>query len=91
MTTNLFFVVRRPFISKQLQTNIGYRIITENKKLKIESNMPTKGIIFSDGIESNFLNFNTSSFVEIGIADKKANLIISSYDVLSFNLVNEEY
>ena len=72
----LVFVVREPFLSKQSQTNIGYGIITENTTLKIESNMPTKGIIFSDGIESDFLNFNSGSIVEIGLADEKANLLI---------------
>ncbi|MBU2929278.1 NAD(+)/NADH kinase [Winogradskyella psychrotolerans] len=72
----LVFVVREPFLSKQSQTNIGYGIITENTTLKIESNMPTKGIIFSDGIESDFLNFNSGSVVDIGLADEKANLVV---------------
>lgn len=72
----LVFVVREPFLSKMSQTNIGYGSITKYKKLKIESNMPTKGIIFSDGIESDFLNFNTGSTVVISIAEEKANLII---------------
>lgn len=73
----LVFVIREPFLSKMSQTNIGYGIITRNKKLKIESNMPTKGVIFSDGIESDFLKFNSGSVVEIGVAEEKANLIIS--------------
>lgn len=72
----LVFVVREPFLSKVTQTNIGFGFITKKQTLKIESNMPTKGIIFSDGIESDFLNFNSGSQVEIGIADEKANLII---------------
>ena len=72
----LVFVVREPFLSKMSETNIGYGIITKNNKLRIESNMPTKGVIFSDGIESDFLNFNSGSIVEIGIADEKANLIL---------------
>ncbi|WP_299524624.1 sugar kinase [Winogradskyella sp.] len=72
----LVFVVREPFLSKVTQTNIGFGIITKKQTLKIESNMPTKGVIFSDGIESDFLNFNSGSHVEIGIADEKANLII---------------
>lgn len=72
----LIFVVREPFSSKMSQTNIGYGMITKNKTLKIESNMPRKGVIFSDGIESDFLNFNSGSIVEIGIANEKANLII---------------
>lgn len=72
----LVFVVREPFLSKVTQTDIGFGIITKRQTLKIESNMPTKGVIFSDGIESDFLNFNSGSHVEIGIADEKANLII---------------
>ncbi|WP_298421114.1 sugar kinase [uncultured Kordia sp.] len=72
----LVFVVREPFLSKMSQTNIGYGIITKTCSLKIESNMPTKGIIFSDGIETDFLNFNSGSTVEINIADEKATLII---------------
>jgi len=72
----LVFVVREPFLSKMSEITIGYGIITRNKKLKIESNMPTKGVIFSDGIETDFLNFNSGSAVEIGVADEKANLVI---------------
>ncbi|MBV1923486.1 MAG: NAD(+)/NADH kinase [Flavobacteriaceae bacterium] len=72
----LIFVVREPFLSKMSQINIGHGIITKRNTLKIESNMPTKGVIFSDGIESDFLNFNSGSNVEIGIANEKANLII---------------
>ncbi|MFV0540250.1 MAG: sugar kinase [Aestuariibaculum sp.] len=72
----LVFVVREPFLSKMSQIAIGCGIITKHNTLKIESNMPTKGVIFSDGIESDFLNFNSGSIVEIGIANEKANLIV---------------
>ncbi|OSY88025.1 hypothetical protein WH52_08325 [Tenacibaculum holothuriorum] len=72
----LVFVVREPFLSKVTNIDIGLGIITKTKKLKIKSNMPTKGIIFSDGIESDFLNFNSGSLVEISIAKEKASLVI---------------
>jgi len=72
----LVFVVREPFLSKMSQVGIGYGVITKNKKLKIESNMPTKGVIFSDGIEADFLSFSSGSIVEIGLADEKANLVV---------------
>lgn len=72
----LIFVVREPFLSKMSKINIGYGVITKTKTLKIESNMPTKGVIFSDGIESDFLNFNSGSSVKISISDTKANIII---------------
>lgn len=72
----LQFVVREPFLSKMSQIDLGYGTISRGKTLKIESRMPTKGVIFSDGIESDFLNFNSGSIVEISIAKEKANLIV---------------
>lgn len=38
--------------------------------------MPNNGIIFSDGIEKDFLRFNSGSTVTIGIAKELANLVI---------------
>lgn len=35
----------------------------------------TSGVIFSDGIESDFLNFNSGSIATIGIAKEKARLV----------------
>ncbi len=72
----LLFVVREPFLSKMSQIDLGYGTITREKTLKIESKMPTKGVIFSDGIEADFLNFNAGSSVEIGIAKEKAHLVL---------------
>ncbi|UOY08920.1 sugar kinase [Muricauda sp. SCSIO 64092] len=72
----LLFVVREPFLSKMSQIDLGYGTITKNQRLKIESKMPQNGVIFSDGIEADFLNFNSGNTLSIGIADEKANLII---------------
>ncbi|WP_420320865.1 sugar kinase [Flagellimonas sp.] len=72
----LLFVVREPFLSKMSQIDLGYGIITKNTQLKIESKMPQNGVIFSDGIEADFLNFNSGNTLSIGIATEKANLII---------------
>ena len=72
----LIFVVREPFLSKVTGIDIGFGTITKSKNLKIESKMPSNGVIFSDGIESDFLAFNSGSIVEIGVAKEKANLVI---------------
>ncbi|MDN5205515.1 sugar kinase [Fulvivirgaceae bacterium BMA10] len=72
----LMFVVREPFLSHVTQAGIGIGTITKNRALKIESKMPMNGVIFSDGIESDFLNFNSGSIVEIGIAKEKAYLVV---------------
>ncbi|MHA1797136.1 MAG: sugar kinase [Candidatus Helarchaeota archaeon] len=74
--THLFFAVREPFISRISSANIIYGTLEENDYLTLTSNMPENGVIFSDGIEKDFLKFNSGTIVKIGIAEKKANLII---------------
>lgn len=71
----LLFVVREPFVSKTSQANIVVGEIFEGSMLVIESLMPQNGIIFSDGIQSDFLNFNSGSIAEIGVAAEKAILV----------------
>ena len=72
----LFFVVREPFESKYSDANIVSGFVDEDHPLVNESFMPQKGVIFSDGIEKDFLNFNSGAIVKIGLADSKAHLIV---------------
>jgi NAD kinase len=74
----LMFVVREPFQSKRSQIDLAAGIITHDNELVIESFMPTKGVIFSDGIESDFLNFNSGGIVNIATAAEKANIVSNS-------------
>jgi hypothetical protein len=39
--------------------------------------MPSNGIIFSDGIETDFLDFNSGATAEIGLAEEKAVLVLN--------------
>jgi NAD kinase len=71
----LVFIVREPFQSKYSDISLTAGILTNQTKLRIESLMPSNGLIFSDGIEADFLNFNSGSIVEIGIANQKARII----------------
>jgi hypothetical protein len=72
----LMFAVREPFLSKKTQTDLTAGILTRDKKLRIESYMPSNGLIFSDGIESDFLKFNSGAIAHIGIAKEQANLVV---------------
>lgn len=72
----LLFVVREPFVSKTSQANISAGQIFFGEQLTVESFMPQKGIIFSDGIQTDFLEFNSGAIAEIGIAKEKAILIM---------------
>jgi NAD kinase len=72
----LMFAVREPFASRRTQVETTAGIITGQSKLIIQSFMPNNGLIFSDGIETDFLKFNSGAIATIGIADEKANLVL---------------
>ena len=38
--------------------------------------MPDKGVIFSDGIEIDYLHFNSGATATINIANQKANILV---------------
>lgn len=73
---SLFFTVREPFPSRQSQAGLVFGEVTRAKPLKLRSIMPENGVIFSDGIESDFLEFNSGSEAEITIAPTKGKLVV---------------
>jgi hypothetical protein len=46
-------------------------------ELAIESRMPSGGVIFSDGVESDFLEFESGASVRVRPARQAAHLIVS--------------
>lgn len=72
----LLFAVREPFSSKHSQTNIQMGLLDRNTPLIIESLMPNRGVIFSDGIESDFIHFNSGAIATIDTAREKVNLVL---------------
>lgn len=75
-TDRLLFVVREPFISKTSGAGIVCGAITPQTPLTLESHMPEGGVIFSDGVEADYLQFNSGAIATIGIAAKKTNLVV---------------
>ncbi|MCB9279905.1 MAG: NAD(+)/NADH kinase [Lewinellaceae bacterium] len=73
----LFFAVREPFRSKRTQTGIAGGLLSGDTRLRIESLMPGNGVIFSDGIEADFLRFGSGSIATIGPARERANLVVA--------------
>jgi NAD kinase len=71
----LLFTVREPFQSIKTQIGITAGIIENQNRLTIESLMPTNGVIFSDGVETDFLNFNSGAIATIEIAKETAKLV----------------
>jgi hypothetical protein len=72
----LVFVVREPFSSKTSAASITCGRISPQAPLTIESEMPAGGVIFSDGVESDFLAFNAGAIASIKLADKKTHLVV---------------
>ena len=74
--SDLVFAVREPFQSIRTQTGISAGLIHQQQTLTIESLMPANGVIFSDGIETDYLKFNSGSIVTIGIAKETAKVVL---------------
>ncbi|OPC17696.1 sugar kinase [Elizabethkingia meningoseptica] len=74
---DLYFAVREPFKSMRTQTDICGGAIKKGNKLIVESLMPNNGFIFSDGIEQDFLQFNSGATAEIRLSDEEAVLVLN--------------
>lgn len=72
----LYFSVREPWPSKTSGASIVFGKLTSGKPLILVSHMPENGVIFSDGIESDFLQFNSGTRAIISLADKKGHLVV---------------
>lgn len=72
----LIFVVREPFLSRTSGASIVCGSITSSTPLELESQIPEGGVIFSDGVESDFLAFNAGTLAEVGLSPRKTKLVI---------------
>ncbi|WP_374955131.1 sugar kinase [Paenibacillus sp. PCH8] len=72
----LYFTVREPFPSRTTATNLVFGQIHSQQPLHIVSQMPEDGVIFSDGVEQDFLEFNSGVEAVIGLAEKRGRLVV---------------
>lgn len=70
----LSFSVREPWPSKNSSAGITFGKITSRSPLVLVSHMPENGVIFSDGIEADFLQFNSGTEATIQAAEGKGHL-----------------
>ncbi len=75
-SNNLQFAVREPFPSKATEARLVFGEINASKPLGLSSLMPENGVIFSDGIETDFLDFNSGAKAVVTVAEKQGRLII---------------
>lgn len=73
---SLYFTVREPFPSRRTQCDLVFGEVTREQPLRVRSLMADNGVLFSDGIESDFLEFNSGTEAEITIAPAKGLLVV---------------
>ncbi len=74
----LVFVVREPFVSKTSAARIVCGHLTPDSPLVLHSEMPEGGVIFSDGVEADYLSFNAGMIATIGLAQRKTQLVVGT-------------
>jgi NAD kinase len=72
----LKFSVREPFMSKTSGAEIVYGTIDPESPLEIVSQMPQNGVIFSDGVEEDRIEFNSGAIATIGLAERTLHLVV---------------
>lgn len=73
----LIFIVREPFASKTSQAGLVCGQLDLQTPLLVRSQMPEGGVIFSDGVESDYLAFNAGAIATISLAPQHANLVVA--------------
>ena len=73
----LIYVVREPFVSRHSQAGIVAGMLESGQELALESLMPSGGAVFSDGMEADFLQFNSGAIGTVRAAEQRARLVVS--------------
>lgn len=72
----LFFAVREPFPSRSSGATMVSGYVSREEPLQITSLMAENGVIFSDGIEADFLQFNSGTIATIQPANRRGVLVV---------------
>ena len=70
----LIWAVREPFLSKHSSVDLIAGMLDPDEELIVESLMPANGVIFSDGIEADRLEFNSGAIARVSVAKRSARL-----------------
>lgn len=72
----LTWFVREPFPSVWTGTSLNFDYLNEDEQLRIVSEMGHGGLIFADGIESDYIEFLDGQSVNIEVARQTLNLLV---------------
>ncbi|MEL7185180.1 MAG: hypothetical protein AAFN50_01945 [Pseudomonadota bacterium] len=71
----LVYSVREPFPSQVTQCSLVHGRLSAAEPLRLTSRMPANGVIFSDGVEADYLEFNSGASLTIAPAGKRTVLL----------------
>jgi hypothetical protein len=71
----LLYAVREPFRSRHSSAELVAGLVEPGRELVLESRMPSGGVIFSDGIEADYLDFNSGAVARVRAASQRALLV----------------
>jgi hypothetical protein len=72
----LHYFVREPYPSRTTEARLVIGRIAEGGRMRVISEMPDNGVVFSDGIEADYLEFNSGTEATIGVAEKQGILVL---------------
>lgn len=72
----LQYAVREPFPSRSSQASMVFGRIDAGRVLTLRSHMPENGVIFSDGIEADYIAFNSGIEAKIAVAAKQGRIVV---------------
>jgi NAD kinase len=75
-TDRLTFAVREPFPTRSSAAELVFGAVTRQETLKLRSRMPDNGVIFSDGMEADYLRFTAGMEARIAIAAVAGRLVV---------------
>jgi NAD kinase len=75
----LKFCVREPFVSRVTHATCVSGSLGPAEELSLTSWMPERGVIFSDGVEEDFLDFNAGTIATVTLSRRKAHLVQRSW------------
>ena len=75
MLQNCVFALENPGPCRNTGANLVWESINEKTPMTIISQMPQEGVIFSDRVDINYLEFNSGAVAKIEIAEKQVTLL----------------
>lgn len=75
-TERLVFNVREPWPSLTTQAGLVSGAIEPKQSLEVISRMPEGGVLFGDGVQADYLDFNAGAIARIGVASSRLHLVM---------------